>query len=172
MRNNEYFSQSEDTCWELLLQFNTETHIFKELIQSPKGHHVDCSGITQDGRVCSIELKKRNAILTQGGKFKSKTFQDETLYIEAHKMGTMQIEIMQGNIPLYINFLENGVVVIYVLNRLSTLPTLEKKTIPSQGYGKFEIGHRMGLNITDAIIYKNNKLIKRMGEKWKTKTNS
>lgn len=162
-----YFETNEKNDWKLLTEFNEKTHLFKKLTQCPEKHHADASGQTQDGRTVVIELKKRNVVLTKSGKFSGTTFKDENLFIEAHKFCDMWTETFDGNIPLYINLLENDVVAVYILNSITTKPTTQKKIIKSNGYQAFEIGHRMGLNIKDALIYKGNKIIKKQGEEWK-----
>ena len=167
-----YFEANETKDWKLLTDFNAKTHLFKELVKCREKHHADASGKTQDGRTVSIELKKRNVVLTKGGRFSGATFKDEHLYIESHKFCDLWCDSFDNSIPLYINFLENDVVVLYNLNKLTTKPTIQKKIIKSNGYNSFEIGHRMGLSINDALIFKGNKLIKRQGEEWETQKNS
>ena len=56
--------------------------------------------------------------------------------------------------PIYINFLKDGVVVVFNLSKLKRRPFSESKTIKSRGYGKMEIGQREGLYLSDATIYK------------------
>lgn len=171
-RQMNYFETNEENDWKLLNQFNEKTHLFKSLGKCKEKHHADASGYTADGRTVMIELKKRNVVLTKGGKFSGSTFKDDNLFIESHKFCDLWCDTFDNYIPLYINFLENEVVAIYILSKLATKPITQKKVIKSNGYNSFEIGHRLGLNIEDALIYKGNKLVKRHGEKWMTQQNS
>lgn len=164
-----YFEVNERNDWKLLVDFNNHTHIFKELGQTPTYYHSDASGITQDGRTVSIELKKRNVVLTKSGSFSAATFKDDTLYIESHKMADLLLDKIDGYTPLYINFLDNNVVIVYNLIKLTVRPKTVKKIIKSNGYKMMEMGFRQGLSIKDAAIWKDNKLVKKQGEEWKTR---
>ena len=75
--------------------------------------------------------------------------------------------IANGTEPLYFNFLNDGYVALFNLKKLTKRPKEHKRlSIESKGYQKMEIGSREGLYIKDAAIYKDGKLIKRMGDDW------
>lgn len=172
--NKEYFENNELNDWDLFEQFNEVTEIFTHIKQSEAKHHTDGTGFTTNGfgdtRYFNIELKYRNLNLLDDGRISGATekgeFIDDTIFIESHKVADMLLDGINGLEPLYINFLVDGHIIIFNLNKLTKRP---KKTgtmnIKSKGYGKFEIAKRQGLYLKDAAIYdKNYKLIKRSGE--------
>lgn len=169
--DKQYFESKENENWELLTAFNNETKLFDEIGRMKECHHTDATGstITKLGeeRKFNIELKTRNVTLTKSGKFKGDKFNENTLYIESHKVADLLLDQIIGYEGLYVNFLNNNVVVIFNVGKLSVRPKLEKKRIPSKGYQGFEMGFRQGLHIKDAAIYKDYKLVKRIGEEWK-----
>lgn len=167
-----YFELNENKGWELLEKWNEETHYFKSLTRANEKQHFDASGVTKDNQRFVIEIKIRNVQLTRKGNFSGKTFIDNTLFIESHKMSDLLLDKIDGFNAFYINFLENGVVVAYNLNNLTIRPHTQKKVIKSNGYNAMEMGFRQGLHLTDALVYKNNQLVKKNGEEWKTRTNS
>ena len=172
--NKEYFENNELNDWDLLEQFNLVTELFTHIKQSEVKHHTDGTGFTTNGmgetRYFNIELKFRNLNLLDDGRISGATekgeFIDDTIFIESHKVADMLLDSINGLEPLYINFLADGHVIIFNLNKLTKRP---KKTgtmnIKSKGYGKFEVAKREGLYLKDAAIYdKYYKLIKRSGE--------
>ena len=102
----------------------------------------------------------------KSGNFMGDKFNENTLFIESHKIADLLLDQVIGYEGLYVNFLNNNVVVIYNVGKLSVRPKLEKKRIPSRGYQGFEMAFREGLHIKDAAIYKDYKLVKRIGEEW------
>lgn len=168
-----YFETNEMEDLKRLYDFNLHTNLFSGLEATQRFDHADATAYTVtrlgEERKFKIELKQRNAVLLRSGKVSGKTFVDDTIIIESHKMCDLMLDKMDGYESLYINFLENGVVIIYNLNKLTKRPkSLKQKKILSKGYGAFEIGSRQGLYIYDACIYKDYKLVKRIGTKWKT----
>lgn len=172
----EFFDKNEERGMKLLYNFNLHTNLFSGLDKSPYSHYSDATGYTVsrmgEKRKFNIEIKQRNAILTNDGKVSGKTFQDNTVFIESHKYADLVLDLLRGYEPLYINFLLDGTVIIWNLNKLKTRPLSVKKYIKSEGYNGFEIASRQGLYLSDAVIYKDNKIIKKMGEEWKTVANS
>ena len=166
-----YFETKENENWKLLCEFNANTHLFDEIGRMNTYYHSDATGQTTnklgETRKFNLELKTRNVTLTQSGNFKGDKFNENTLYIESHKIADLLLDQVIGYEGLYVNFLNNNVVVIYNVGKLSVRPKLEKKRIPSKGYQGFEMAFREGLHIKDAAIYKNYKLVKRIGEEWK-----
>ena len=170
--NKKYFVEKEEENWQLLCRFNEETHVFNEIGRMPEYYHSDATAATinklGEERKFSIELKTRNVTLTQSGKFLGDKFNENTLYIESHKIADLLLDEIIGYEGLYVNFLNNNVVAIFNVSKLTVRPTIEKKRIPSRGYEGFEMGFRQGLHITDAAIFKDDKLVKRIGTEWKT----
>lgn len=167
-----YFDTNESNDMKLLYDFNFHTNLFSGLNPSEYSHFSDATAYTisrlGEERKFNIEIKKRNAVLLKSGKVSGATFVDDNIIIESHKACDLLFDNINGYEPLYINFLDNNVVVIYNLNKLSIRPQSMKKFIKSNGYQGFEIASRQGLNIKDAAIYKDYKLVKRIGEEWKT----
>ncbi len=172
--NKQYFENNELNDWDLFEQFNEVTEIFTHIKQAEVKHHTDGTGFTTNGmgetRYFNIELKYRNLNLLDDGRISGATekgeFIDDTIFIESHKVADMLLDGINGLEPLYINFLADGHVVIFNLNKLTKRP---KKTgtmnIKSKGYGKFEVAKREGLYLKDAAIYdKYYKLVKKSGE--------
>lgn len=171
-----YFETNEREDMKLLYDFNLHTNLFTNLSPLEKYNHADASAYTVtrlgEERKFNIELKRRNVVLLDNGQISGHSFIDNTIMIESHKYADLQLDSLSGYEPLYINFLENGVVIIYNLNKLSIRPQSMKKLIPSSGYRSFEIASRQGLYLKDACIYKNYHLIKRIGEEWKMQESS
>lgn len=167
-----YFDTNESNDMKLLYDFNLHTNLFSGLNPSEYSHFSDATAYTisrlGEERKFNIEIKKRNAVLLKSGKVSGATFVDDNIIIESHKACDLLFDTINGYEPLYINFLDNNVVVIYNLNKLSIRPKSMKKFIKSNGYQGFEIASRQGLNLKDAAIYKDYKLVKRIGEEWKT----
>lgn len=162
MKDENFFTESEKKCWEKLKDFNEHVLHIQDLGTTPKKHWTDASGNTADSRYFNMELKNRNQVIyvddnseyiASGTTDKGNTYIADNLYIEQHKVCSMLLDwICLGYEPIYINFLENCIVV-YNLSRLKRRPIPEPKKIHSKGYGKMEIGTREGLFLTDATIY-------------------
>ena len=176
MQSN-YFSENEEVDWKKLEEFNEKTHLFDHLKPTEVKHHTDGTGYTTnkfgETRYFNIELKNRNLNLLDNGKIsgcteKGHVYIEDTIFIESHKAADLLLDRINGLIPLYVNFLSDGHVVIYNLNNLRYRPKKSGNlNIKSKGYNKFEVAKRQGLYIEDAAIYdKDFKLIKKAGEKW------
>ena len=168
--DKKYFETIENENWKLLCEFNEHTNLFDEIGRMHEYYHSDATGQTTnrlgETRKFNLELKTRNVTLTKSGKFMGDKFNENTLFIESHKIADLLLDQVIGYEGLYVNFLNNNVVVIYNVGKLSVRPKLEKKRIPSRGYQGFEMAFREGLHIKDAAIYKDYKLVKRIGEEW------
>lgn len=171
--NKEYFDKNEENDMKLLYEFNLHTNLFSGLKQADYSHFSDATAYTVsrlgEYRKYNIEIKKRNAVLLKNGKISGATFVDDTIIIESHKACDLMLDNINGYEPLYINFLNNNVVVIYNLNKLTVRPTSMKKFIKSKGYEGFELAFREGLHIKDAAIYKDYKLVNVLERNGKTK---
>ena len=173
MKDKEYFDTNEEHDLNLLMDFNNKMKLFQGLEQGAYGDYKDATGFTitklGEKRKFNIEIKKRNAVLLSSGKVSAETFVDDNIIIETHKMLDLLLDNMtEGYEPVYINFLQDNVVIIYNLSKLTKRPKAMKKFIKSKGYQGFEIASRQGLYLVDAAIYKDNKLIKKVGEEWKS----
>lgn len=152
-----YFEKNEENGWNLLNQLNNKYGYFTELHHSPSGSTWDVSGYTRDGRKVIIELKTRNAILTPQNTVSGVNFNDNTLFIENNKFSILLMEhVVDGFLPLYINFLQDGHVVIHNLLKLSKYKEDHKTKIVSRGYeklGGYERNcFRLCLYLDDAVI--------------------
>lgn len=167
--NKEFFETNETTDFQLMTQFNTEKLHLTDFGRCPDLYHSDASGKTAIGDTVSLELKRRDLnLIYSNGEYKisgcasnGKSYTDNTIMIEAHKAASLLWDYSISNItPLYINFLNDDVVIIYNLTKLNKIP--KKKNyynIRSKGYQRTENGDRFLLDLQEAYIYKNNKLI-------------
>lgn len=157
--NQNYALEKEEKDYNLLEEFNQTLKLI-ELGKCPEKHTTDASGYTTDGRYINIELKQRNQTLSGltiiGTSSKTgKQYTANTIYIEAHKAGDLLLDYaIEKKIPLYINFLNDGYVVLYNLSQLKHRPTKVAKKIWSELYQGFELAKRELLRIEDAWIYK------------------
>ncbi len=152
--NTEYFENNEKTDFEKLCQFNNEKSFFKELAKTPEKHIYDASGRTNDGRLVCIELKSRNAVLTKENTVSGHNFNDQTVFIEDEKFTALAIQnYVNHAIPLYINFLEDGHVLVWNLSQLKREPEHITTVIKNKGYNKMQKCYRNGLYLSDAKIY-------------------
>ena len=141
--NRDYAFKKEDEDYLLLKDFNKVLKL-TELGKCPEKYTTDASGYTTDGRYLNIELKSRDIDIN--------TF--SSLFIEAHKAGDMLLDyVCEDKIPLYINFLNNGYVVLYNLSRLKHRPKKVFKKAYSKLYEGFELSKREELLVSDAWIY-------------------
>lgn len=170
--DNKFIEEKENKDWNLLKEFNEASNYFTELIQREKYATSDASGRTFDGRAFGIELKSRNQVLMNDGRLSGQTYDGntytaDTIFIEAHKLASLLCDYnVKGDEPLYINFLDDGCIVLYNLSKLTSVPKKKHLTIKSKGYNREEGEYRFELPLKDAAIFKNNKLLKRIGENW------
>ena len=155
-REEEDFDVSEQKCWELLQDFIEHSNFksnLKEFGRKEECNYVDATGLTTSNQVLNMELKRRN----------SKLGQYSTLFAEGHKLADLYLDYFCLNkIPLYINFLEDGHVVIYNLTKLKHRHEADKERKKwSQGYKAFEMSQSQKLDVRDAHIYK------RVGDKFR-----
>lgn len=150
-----YFKKNEKTDYEKLIDFNSIKHFFNRLDKTPAKHDFDASGDTKDGRLTAIELKSRNALLTKENTVSGSNFNDNTVFIEDYKMAALLAEfVVTKAVPLYINFLSDGTVLIWNLSKLSTVPQKIPIIIKNNGYGQMEKAYRYLLKVDDAMVYK------------------
>ena len=153
--DKKYFKESEVNGWQLLEKFNEATKIFNEIKNSSfnesgtTGESIDGTGYSTNklGEVkyWNIEVKVRNLNLLDNGKIsgctdKGHVYIEDTIFIESHKAADLLLDKINGLTPLYVNFLSDGHVVIYNLDKLRYRPKKSGNlNIRSKGYGKIEI---------------------------------
>lgn len=154
------FNSQEDHDYQRLLDLNSSKHWFKHLDRLPPKSHADASGTTTDGRKVIIELKSRNMTITDDNSHLIANTRDggqcvvETVYIEGHKIASLLLDQLDDFVPLYINFLNNGIV-IFNLSKLKKRPREEvMRNVYSKGYMNWEEAKRQGLWIEDGAIVK------------------
>lgn len=151
--NRDYAFKKEDEDYILLKDFNKVLKL-SDLGQTPKYSTSDASG-TSLNRYINIELKRRNQTLTKDFKISGETYTADTVYLESHKAGDMLLDfVCEDKIPLYINFLNDGYVLLFNLSKLKHRPKKVCKKIYSKLYQGFELAKREELLVSDAWIYK------------------
>ena len=155
--NREYADRKELDDFKLLLEFNEKLKL-KDLGKTPEYYATDASGITNH-QIINIELKQRRMRLNDDLTLSAKTYTADTLYIESHKLADMLLDYMyEDKTPLYINFLDDGTVIVHNLARLKSRPKkVNFKKIYSELYGGFELAKRQELRLDEAWIYKKDK---------------
>lgn len=153
-----YFKDNEKQDLQLLYEFNYANKLFTWIMPTAEKSQIDAIAM-KGGRTFAIEIKHR---LIPVWRYKS-------IMIEDYKYAELLMEYQFNNRePLYINFLHDNVVVIYNLSKLNNKPKMRVMNIKSEGYGAMQQQERRYmLDLSDAVIYKDNKLCKKMGEQWK-----
>ena len=154
----DYFKTNEKQDLQLLYEFNYANKLFTWVMPTAEKSQIDAIAM-KNNRNFAIEIKHR---MIPVDKYKS-------IMIEDYKYLELMMEKQFNNRePLYINFLHDAVV-IFNLTKLKEKPKLRIMNIKSEGYDKVLYQERRYmLDLTDACIYKDNKLIKTIGEEWKT----
>ena len=149
----EFFDINEQQDLQLLYEFNYDTKLFDRITPTKYSAQIDATA-TKGGRQFAIEVKHRQIPIER---YKS-------IMIEDYKYAELMMEYQFNNLePIYINFCSDGVV-IYNLSKLSAKPKLRVMDIKSEGYDAVQHQEmRYMLPLTDAVVYKDNKLFKRMG---------
>lgn len=145
---NENFDVSEQTCWDLLKDFISNSNFNKKIVEfgrTNEKEYVDATGMTTSRTYVNMELKRRYITIDQY----------PTLDAEGHKLADLFIDYFCLNkIPLYINFLNDGYVVVFNLTKLKHRHPPRKERNWSQGYKNFEMTQTQKLDIKDAWVYK------------------
>ena len=139
----DYFTMNEKEDLQQLYEFNAVKHLFDSIKPSEEKAQIDCTAKHKD-RQFAVEIKHR---LIPVNKYK-------TIMIEDYKYLELMLEYQfNGKEPLYINFL-NDAVVIFNLNRLKSKPKVRCMNIESKGYDRIQnMERRYMLDINDAVIY-------------------
>lgn len=157
--NKEFANERETEGWKKLQDFNDFLHL-QELGKTPTGAYADASGFTTTGQKINIENKVRNQTLMDNLWISGMTKNDipysaNTLYIESHKLGDLLIDyITEQKTPLYINYLNDNVIIVFNLATLRHRPEKAHRRIFSKLYQSFEIADREMLRLEDAYIYR------------------
>lgn len=161
--NQNYFISSEDEGWGRLQTFNEKTQMFQTITRASEASQWDASGVC-NGQKVLIEIKTRQANLTDDFKLSGKTFFSDDLFIEDYKLGIILLQSeIENFIPIYINFLEDGTTIIHNLKKLTSYKLYSNLNIDSKGYQATQSRtNRIGLMLEDATIYsKDGKLIRK-----------
>ena len=155
-----YFETNEKNDLQMLYEFNYVTKLFDSITPTKEKSQIDATA-KRKNREFSIEIKHRYINLE---KYSS-------IMIEDYKLAELMLEYTVNNKePLYVNFLADGHVLIFNLAKLSEKPRIRIQNIKSEGYDKMQCQERRYmLPIKDAVIFKDNNLIKPMGKECKTK---
>lgn len=148
------FDYYENSDYNKLLDFNNKTHIFKEIVPAEYMEYYDASACTITNQGSRIELKSRKAT----------TFQYDTLFIEDTKLNIIVDYMIYNDLPLYINFMEDGNTVIFNLNfsKWKNRPDYKKQRTYSPSYESWEYQGKNYLPISEAFIYdKEGKLLQK-----------
>ena len=177
MKNNLFFDKNEEIDYEKLIELNNHLGWFNEIGKfGIKNHYADASAKTADDRVVNIELKNRNMVLSDdmlvlsGMSSSNRPYTADNVYIEDHKVSDLMLDyIANGMIPLYINFLADGNVLVFNLSKLTKRPVRNVNLkIKTKGYDSIEFGNRQGLLLEDAFIVDKNYVVIR-NSKWTRK---
>lgn len=161
--NKNYFKHNEDEGWNNLYAFNEKTKMFQTLDRAQEASQWDASGVC-NGQKVLIEIKTRQANLTDDFKLSGKTFFSDDLFIEDYKLGVILLQSeIENFVPIYINFLADGTTVIHNLKKLTSYKNYTNLSIRSNGYEANQLRcNRIGLFMEDATIYnKDGKLIQK-----------
>lgn len=155
-----YFETNEKKDLQMLYEFNHETRLFDSITPTKEKSQIDATA-KRKNREFAIELKHRYINLEKY----------QTIMIEDYKLAELMLEYtVNHKEPLYVNFLADGHILIFNLAKLSEKPRMRIQNIKSEGYDKMQCQERRYmLPIKDAVIFKNNNLIKPMGKECKTK---
>jgi hypothetical protein len=164
-----FYTVEELKDWELLKLFNDKIKL-NNLGQTPKKWYFDASGYTHLNQYTEIELKNRQGVLTDNPniveftKKNKSTYTATTVYIEPQHYARMIDDFRyDGVVPLYINFLADGSVIVWNLATLKKKPEWKYVThIWDEGKKEYKDEWRILLELEEAFIYDcNNNLIKK-----------
>lgn len=165
-----FYSVEELKDWELLQLFNDKINLNK-LGQTPKKWYFDASGYTHLNQYTELELKNRNGVIKENyiefTKKNKDTYTATTVYIEPQHYSRMVDDYrFDGVVPLYVNFLADGSIIVWNLATLKKKPEWKWVThIWDEGKKIYKDEWRILLDINEAFIYDNQyNLVKRPNE--------
>ena len=136
-----YFETNEKNDLQMLYEFNYVTKLFDSITPTKEKAQIDATA-KRNNREFAIEIKHRYINLE---KYSS-------IMIEDYKLAELMLEYtIHNKEPLYFNFLADGHVLIFNLEK----PRMRIQKIKSEGYDKMQCQERRYmLPIKDAVIYK------------------
>lgn len=140
-----YFETNEKNDLEMLYEFNNKTKLFDSIKPEKEKSQIDATA-RRNNREFAIELKHRFINLEKY----------QTIMIEASKYLELMLEKEYNQRDgLYINFLDDGSVVVFNICKLKTRPHFTIQNIRSKGYEVNQLQERRyHLDLKDAVIYK------------------
>ena len=151
MKEN-YFDKQETRCKLLFRAFNDQKNWFTSLSANTRGSEIDFTAIDKKNRKCHCELKERKGtvqtyldygdVLIEVGK----VFATTRIMESGHSLNEQR---------LYVNFVDDGVI-IFDLNQISNVKFYPNHKQRNYGKGITENEDRIGLPMSNAIIYKKN----------------
>lgn len=153
-----FYSVEELKDWELLKLFNEKIKL-NNLGQTPKKWYFDASGYTHLNQYTELELKNRNGVLKENyiefTKKNKSTFTATTVYIEPQHYSRMVDDYrFDGVVPLYVNFLSDGSIIVWNLATLKKKPEWKWVThIWDEGKKEYKDEWRILLDINESFIY-------------------
>jgi hypothetical protein len=153
-----FYSVEELKDWELLQLFNDKINLNK-LGQTPKKWYFDASGYTHLNQYTELELKNRNGVIKENyiefTKKNKDTYTATTVYIEPQHYSRMVDDYrFDGVVPLYVNFLADGSIIVWNLATLKKKPEWKWVThIWDEGKKIYKDEWRILLDINEAFIY-------------------
>lgn len=125
--NSDYHEASERKDDALFQEFNDQTHYFPITKRNQQLSHIDYTCTDAKGRECSVELKRRQC----------KVAEYTHIYIEPQKFFEMLLRWMQYRIiPIYINFMKDGVLMFDLRQWENVDLKLQRVTINNHGYSE------------------------------------
>lgn len=169
--NREFFETNEREGFEKLKALNDAVHLFPEVYQTPKLTDYDASATTIANNVYNIEIKIRHQVLlddmrVSGVSNAGNSYIEPSIMIESHKLASNLLHAHYDNTtPIYVNFLDDGNIIIFNLHKLRYLPQKKVTQTYSRGYQRKEGETKFYLSMADACIFdKNYNLIKRASD--------
>ena len=143
-KNKVYFVKTEDEDAFKFEKLAYQTGWWKSIEREAVGSDIDYNGVAIDNRNTIIELKTRNMSVDEY----------DSYFIESDKLADCFLYAAFYNAtPLYINFFEDGKVLIWNLNELETMPTKERLRRKNPGFNTMEVNTLYKLAKSDAYEY-------------------
>ncbi len=158
-KDEDFFNENEKKDYELLTLFNEKLRLNK-LGKTPRKWYYDASGYTSLNTYTEIELKNRK------GKYKNETtvelvnrwggyYDSTTIFIEPQHYARMKDDWwFDGVVPMYVNFMEDGTILVWNLSTLKKKPQWEwVSNIKDKGNNTEKGEWRILLPVDEAYIY-------------------
>ena len=143
--NTDYGDKCELDDYAKMQDLNEKKFKLRDLARTSSKSSSDASGYSKDGSFINIELKSRENGINDY----------QSLYIETHKAYSLMDDYLRRNkIPLYVNFMNDGHVVVFNLIKLKHKPYMKRVKTWSELYQCYEYQYKAFLKLEDAYIYK------------------